>query len=334
MPVTDEIRNVIRPLHLLIGNSAGAPYDQYSVTRAAAGAILAQLSYCTIDQEERATFFQRLLRPFWKKLLQPRAVLVPSLLYEAIAQSGETISLAAVLPPFDLEEPIVVRTENFVAMALFVRDELFIGVRGTHNAYDIFADFCLFPQRFADRHRSIWYHDGFGYEAVELISQLQNELMQRYRKRCPAGIVVAGHSLGGAIAAIMHYHNQPNLGHWGQVARAAYIFGSPRASWMSPPVTTALFAVKREQDIIPHAPPMSLGYKDYSKQFHTDGSIYRVADRRSRCELVRSVLWRPYRKIKDFHSMERYRNETLVAAFTQTHALRAHWDKSFLFPVP
>jgi predicted lipase len=103
-------------------------------------------------------------------------------------------------------------------------------------------------------------HSGFysGYNSVS--STVKNDVNNLKSKYRDAKLIIAGHSLGGALA-ILAAADLVNL----HAIDATYTFGQPRigndafAAWYPTRVRNT-FRVIHYADIVPHVPPASFGF--------------------------------------------------------------------------
>ena len=160
----------------------------------------------------------------------------------------------------------IIRTKYFVAILIPVRkDRLFIGIRGTQFAYDWLINVNIAKAK--DRASGEYFHVGFLREAEELELALQQRMTSRYADR---DSYVAGHSLGGAIGALIN--------RW-QPIKGCYIFGTPRIGNVSRLGRLfEPFAMRRHLDVIPHCPPAAFRYANFKSQIAPDGQPFTEAD--------------------------------------------------------
>lgn len=102
---------------------------------------------------------------------------------------------------------------------------------------------------------SKWYaHAGF----VRLWKSAADEIMKAIDGRIPR--IVAGYSQGGALATLAHEAILWESG----IQPETITFGSPRVVWASRKVLprfSGVFNYRNRGDIIPHLPPVIMGYR-------------------------------------------------------------------------
>ena len=104
------VRELGRPLYLLINQSRNHELGIFSPVRAGAAAIVAHLAYCTISDEERADV--------------ERATIVPCEVFQRIIRLTASFDIASVLRALEFPDPIIVRTRRFVAVGFPVGADL------------------------------------------------------------------------------------------------------------------------------------------------------------------------------------------------------------------
>lgn len=293
----NEVRRVAAPLWLLVNHSLSPDdFNSLNVTRRAACSIVAHLAYCAIGADERER--------------RNRAKVVPSHVFQELLASEE-FDLAEALASIDFVDVEVVRTRGFVAVIVPARDLFLIGVRGTQFAYDWLINAKVW--KIADA-RGERFHRGFLREAEELTEALRERFYSRFaprirRFRDGCTIWLSGHSLGGAIAAIINHLELPLR------TEACYTFGSPRISNLAHLESLRpTFATHRQLDIVPHCPPKTLGYANFSHEIAPDGGTYVPA---GASEMYSFASWIAQLAVSRFpknHSMECYRSEVIEPA--------------------
>ena len=297
------VRRLGRPLYLLINQSRRHELGVYSPVRSGAAAIVAHLAYCTVSDEERADV--------------ERATIVPCETFQRLVRLTASFDIAAVLATLDFADPIIVRTRRFVALGFPAGSELHIGIRGTVSAYDWSLNARVWPRRSKDL--PIYFHGGFLAEATALAENLAASIAAHRSASNLERVFLHGHSLGGAVAAILHQRRVLLLPGMPDPTRFnsgdCYVFGAPRTIWRrSQGFIDQPFATRRSEDIVPRVPPAMLGYKSFRHQLQPNGASF----------LDRGLLdWWPFLQWIDAlafgrfiegHSMERYRSEVLSYA--------------------
>lgn len=197
-------------------------------------------------------------------------------------------------------------TDNTLVLAMLHQKMLFIGFRGTRFLFDFGIDFRteLVEQpealdRFGMNGR---VHRGFAAEAERITRTIEKALGEA--NWVFEYVLLCGHSLGGAVAAL----SQPLIRRSIGCDARAYLFASPRygddaaySGAMVPPVS-----IQRPDDPIPYWPRIS-GYADHPKPIDTSGMP--ISGKRNSAGTTSDVLLH-----RSEHEMGRYRRELGVPA--------------------
>lgn len=305
------MRSVGGPLWLLL-EGAGWPtnHGERTPTGAAASAVLAHLAYCTVGEEEREDV--------------ARATVVPSKLFQQLV-AQEQIDLVEAFRRLDLPGVEIVRTRRYVALAIAWQDLILVAVRGTVGAYEWAINLNVVRSRDA-LGRSV--HTGFFDEACLLARDLKTRLQTRfsdYLGRPNCAIYLSGHSLGGAVVALMKHMDFPAPVH------DSYIFGSPRVGPVQSQDFAQPFATRRDLDIVPHCPPRFLGYEDFRFQSAADGSVFVPATGLELAFFASWIVSLALRRFSESHSMERYRFEATNEA-RRDPVIGERWHHDWIDP--
>jgi predicted lipase len=111
------------------------------------------------------------------------------------------------------------------------------------------------------------FHKGFAEEAVRIAVRIWQEIAN-WPKQDIKEVILSGHSLGGAVAAIC----EPLL--WWRLANRcqqtqSVILGAPRYCDVAAQYSQLNFPIqiKRSGDMVPTIPPRALGYADCPWEF-------------------------------------------------------------------
>ena len=204
---------------------------------------------------------------------QKRAIVIPCEGFRAIVARGVPTDVLAYLQQRDFKNVFVVVERGIVAVGIVLNRLLFVGFRGTIFLFDWKINLTAplaqigagFNGRSSIRLLSGRAHQGFAEEAVRISARLMDEI--RNLKEDIDHVFLAGHSLGGAVAALSERF-------LGIRAVSTCMFGSPRycdISWYYTSSEGPPTQVQRPGDIVPYIPPRRLGYADHPYQFNTDG---------------------------------------------------------------
>lgn len=170
----------------------------------------------------------------------------------------------------------IIERDMVVVVLAKTQNAFFISLRGTQGFHDVIADIDIRKVRIPPDKRSlIQLHRGF-FEAVASCIQ---EVVDRTADQLDNGtpLYITGHSLGGAMAAIMNAQLKDvyNFRRWHPVNRhrkliptSCYTFGMPRygnhyaVSQLSSP-----YHVYNEHDLVPTMPPRISKFADSSNEY-------------------------------------------------------------------
>lgn len=230
-------------------------------------ALVSELCYCHVPQFEIDNC--------------KRAKVIPCSEYIEIVMTGDATTVVQYLRSLDLDNVFVLVDRGIVAIGIKVKDLLFIGFRGTEGLYDwrlnARASMVHMPSvplvgshgiRMFGIVGSYRAHRGFAEEALRVSAQIQDE-MARIKMGSKDHLLLTGHSLGGAVAALAENFI-------GYQACSTIIFGTPRycdiAGYFCSPLGPPTH-IRRAEDIVPSVPPRRWGYADHPCQFDTGGNV-------------------------------------------------------------
>jgi hypothetical protein len=237
-----------------------------------------------------------------------RAMIVPCETYRAIVAGGVATDVIAYLQGLEFSNAFVVVDRGVIAVGVFLNGLLFIGFRGTQFLFDwrinLRAPLVAVSSGYYRAHYSQGrIHRGFAEEAVRISARIDDALRDKGIEDVEYAFL-AGHSLGGAVAAL----SESLL----RFRPSTIIFGAPRYCDVAAYYTFLKglpTEITRTEDIVPFVPPRSLGYADHPYEFDPSGTpIIRSFVQSSvpyffwRLSLFMGKRFKP-------HSMEMYRRE-------------------------
>jgi hypothetical protein len=241
-----------------------------------------------------------------------RLTIVPCEAYREILIAGTATNLVAYFEDAGFDLIFVIILQNVIAIGIQIGNRLFIGFRGTlfFSPYDwkINLRTSLYPLD----SKSGRYHIGFLDEAHRVADYILREV---HSLAIPATeVVLSGHSLGGAVAAICKiflsnywYIPPPNPDmRTIMVAAPRYCDGAAYNARRAAPYPVQL---RRTGDMIPTVPPRIFGYADSPQEFNTSGDLLLKSPRA--LEMVYSLGRWPLFVGSGFaaHKIEKYREE-------------------------
>lgn len=181
---------------------------------------------------------------------------VPSEHLDGLIEARQSLALEQAFAEADLPFLIVERP-FFTYLATLRDDYAIVAVRGTAKASEWLTN--LNAQKIGAGDAEPDYHPGFMREAWDGMIELRAKLGPALDR---PHLYFTGHSLGGAIAALL----APRMN-----GQTAYVFGSPRFGNASAVAAAEPYAYVRPDDLVPHLPPSALGYADAASSLEVVG---------------------------------------------------------------
>jgi len=248
---------------LLADNIDNWADDQFSWDKAYVAAVFAALAYEELPQFEM------------KK--SKRAKIIPCDSYQAHVSRWEATQRRASVNDLDTEIAIdVIFRSRLIITVTRLSKVIFVSLRGTTLSFSDFkADLDV---------RKVRYQSGFGESArlhrgfFDAVLECFDEVVERLKATNTGPnvpIYITGHSLGGAMAAILYarldendfhpYRHRPR--HRISPATSCYTFGMPRyGDTSAKAVLPQPFHTYNELDAIPTLPPKLLGFADSANE--------------------------------------------------------------------
>ena len=237
--------------------------DQFSWNKAYVAAVFAALAYEELPQFEL------------KK--SKRTKIIPCDSYQAHVSRWKTTQRRASVQDLDTSARIEVIVQNRLVITVSrLPKVIFVSLRGTTLSFSDFKADLDF--------RKVRYQSGFGESArlhrgfFDAVLECFDEVVERLRatnKDPSVPVYITGHSLGGAMAAILHarldetdfhpFRHRPR--HRISPATSCYTFGMPRyGDTSAKAVLPQPYHTYNELDAIPTLPPKLLGFADSANE--------------------------------------------------------------------
>lgn len=207
-----------------------------------------------------------------------RAKLIPCEEYQAVFASKSFDSARRFLQNQGENEAnfFIIERDMVVVVLTKTQNALFISLRGTQDFHDCIADINVRRVRIPPDKRSlIQLHRGFFKAVASCLQEVVARAAERLNDDTP--LYITGHSLGGAMAAIMNTQLQDDYHwrhwrhrhrYWELIPTSCYTFGMPRygnhyaVSQLAYP-----YHVYNEFDLVPTMPPRFLGFADSPDEY-------------------------------------------------------------------
>ena len=259
--------------------------QKYSLNKAHVCALFSEFAYWVIPEFEMKD--------------HDRVKIIPCLNYQKIVMRGGKYDYTALVMEAELPEYFVIIRRYAIAFGVRFLEYIIISIRGTKFLYDWLTNLNALSVSVRNRGQTLQFHRGFFRAARSLFQPLTMELNQIIDD--PVPIYVTGHSLGGAIAAIvfgvwkLHLtdsKNKPNDTRRIVTPHSSYTFGMPRYANFSTIVSIRTpFHIYNEKDIVPDVPPRFAGFENCTHEYLLDGEAIERMPRIGGREFA-TWLWR------------------------------------------
>ena len=225
-----------------------------------------------------------------------RIKIVPCQHYREIIKSKNSTNIRPLLQSADFGNFFIIETRFVVLIGIITNKVIFIAIRGTYELYDWMVNlnarkYVLSTESNAKLH--LWFYRAI----VTCFDQISNEL-NKSSIQSDTPIYVTGHSLGGAMGAILHsqWTTFPSslvnpigpLHNYRIFTHSCYTFGMPRYGNTEAVMFRPPFHLYNKLDIVPSLPPKWLGYENSIKEYQLDGLNISYKSKR---ESVRFINW-------------------------------------------
>jgi hypothetical protein len=254
MEVTERITEALRVI-----NSINDWDDEYfDWKKAYVASIFSKIAYLHIPEYELKN--------------ANRANLIPCKEYREIIKSGRSSNLAQILTDYDINEFFIVERPYAIAITVKVGSCIFVSMRGTQRLYDWIVNLKAMKSRpYPSKHIDIFFHKGFHKAALSCIDEIYNEIKKRYGE--DNNVYFTGHSLGGALAAILYglwkedSYIYQFIGHKSIRSHfrthSCYVFGMPRyGNFHAMEHFSSPYHIYNQGDIVPTVPSKLFGFED------------------------------------------------------------------------
>lgn len=258
-----------------------------------------------------------------------RVNVIPCLAYQQAVREGRSLDFDQIMRSLDFDQVFVVIRRYAIVVGVRTPNMIIIAIRGTQYLYDWFVNLRAYKHIIRGLHHlkdfsEVGFHSGFFraiYPCFEPISNEIDKFKLSHNDDIP--IYVTGHSLGGALAAILQvlwraHPLKPGI-YAGAITRsdkifAGYTFGMPRyGDMMAVSQCATPYHLYNELDIVPNVPPKWLGFENCFSEFRLDGTSLENSQRRESVKFASWLMQLVTGKAVANHAMELYRKRTREA---------------------
>jgi hypothetical protein len=246
-----------------------------------------------------------------------RAKIIPCDGYQAHVSRWESSATVPSLARLDLNIPVeIVIRRHIIVTITRINEVIFIAMRGTTLCFsDVIADIdCRKIDYGWGFSAKMQMHHGFFDAVLECFDEVVEKVRSLVDGR-PKAIYITGHSLGGAMAAVLNarlaeadYHPRFRPRIYGVPdVTSCYTFGMPRyQDGTAKAILPQPYHIFNELDVIPTLPPTILGFADVPNE-RCLNAVPELANLHAKGNLpFRSKSFKPsFLGISD-HRMERY----------------------------
>ncbi|MFN3657904.1 MAG: lipase family protein [Pseudolabrys sp.] len=134
-----------------------------------------------------------------------KAKVIPCLTYQYLIREGRQIDVVEYLRTADFSNVFVEFNERVVVVGIVLQNVIIVAFRGTRPLYlsDWMTDFNSFKVEVTPDTNTVSFHKGFYLSISSIFESIGNHLQKKLQLR-DMPVYVVGHSLGGAMAAILY----------------------------------------------------------------------------------------------------------------------------------
>jgi hypothetical protein len=277
MKTKEELFNLFRLI-----NSVDWSDQTFSIKKAYICAQLSSYTYLEIHDYELKS--------------NNRVNLIPSYAYKKVVASGKISTLSPLFEGNDFGSLFTIIREYVIILGIKTPKVLFIAIRGSKHLYDWKVNFTFSKKRLNYLENDIAFHSGFYFAILDCLTELIENIYDYHHKRTP--ICITGHSLGGALSAILNALWYPQFPFESLQQRIylheeqpqCYTFGMPRYGNKSAiMLLNNPFHVFNKNDIVPFLPPHLFGYHNSRNEYLLETNLIKLISRRD----IRQHNFRP-----------------------------------------
>lgn len=273
-------------------NDADWSSSGFELRKAYVCAIFSELAYQCIQDHELKN--------------AKRVTIIPCFAYQNAVRQGRAEDFNGLMASLDFGQFFVVNRRYAVVVGVKTAKVIIIAIRGTTDLYDWLVNLRASKHTWEGGAGAIQFHKGFFRAIWACLEPASVEVHKFFQSsqgatpiQEPIPIYITGHSLGGALSAIMFATwsivVSRELTHEGRVhenrifPHAGYTFGMPRyGDLRAVSIYRTPYHLYNDRDIVPTVPPRWLGFDNCFSEFQLDGtSIENISQR----EGLKFVNW-------------------------------------------
>lgn len=232
-----------------------------------------------------------------------RIKIIPSENYWRNYLRKQTFSISTILRDMDFAKNFIIESTYLIIIGIKLKETVFITIRGTQSFNDVIVDLKL-QKKVYPFGSNVKLHRGF-YKAV--LKEFDN-VIEKLSTYSECNICVTGHSLGGAIAALLFNKlSKNNTLHRNNIKlHSCYTFGMPRyGNHEAIEYLASPFAVYNINDIVPIVPPKFFGYRNSLNEYELSSDNIKQLPNCGRLTFLRVLRLINGRDISE-HSINQY----------------------------
>lgn len=236
-----------------------------------------------------------------------RIKLVPCSIYQELIKTGKSHDLKIWLTGTDFNVDFIITREFAIIIGFRIKNILIVCIRGTANLYDVFIDLKFKIHTYSKQY-NIKFHLGF-YKAIsECFEDLFQQIRINSKENCLT--YITGHSLGGAMGAILYTLWTNNLIGTSiptyKDKISCYSFGMPKYGNKNFIINQSLYHIYNPMDMVPRLPPTWLGYKETSHEYSLNDLSFERKMSREKVSIAKWVINMLTMRIFRNHGIELY----------------------------
>lgn len=232
-----------------------------------------------------------------------RIKIIPSESYWLKYINKQTFNISTVLSDMDFGENFIIENDDLIIVGVKLRNTIFINIRGTQSFNDAIVDAKFFRMGNVFGN-NVKLHKGFTKAVLKEYKNIENELL----KYSNSNVYIMGHSLGGAMSAILYnllITNEQLINNNLEI-KSCYTFGMPRfGNIEASKKLKSPYQTYNTNDVVPVIPPKCLGYENSPEEYELLNNGIRKSSNQGKLTLIRTLCLINKKDFKE-HSINLY----------------------------